>query len=138
MAVTSLEIAIKNCPGPIYVYHEIVHNQYVVKQFTKQGAIFVNSLEEIQIPCSPTVFRLKYVERKERKLFAIRRDLPASHQKVHLEAIKYAKEGYTIILIGHEGHDGSDRYDGQATGCQSSLSKMKPMWIDWSSMRRPS
>lgn len=109
MAVTSLEIAIKNCPGPIYVYHEIVHNQYVVKQFTKQGAIFVNSLEEI--PESSTVLfsahgvspEIRRVA-KERKLFAIDATCPLV-TKVHLEAIKYAKEGYTIILIGHEGHD---------------------------------
>jgi 4-hydroxy-3-methylbut-2-en-1-yl diphosphate reductase len=109
MAVTSLEIAIKNCPGPIYVYHEIVHNQYVVRQFTNQGAIFVNHLEEV--PNGSTVlFSAHGVspeirrQAKERGLFAIDATCPLV-TKVHLEAIKYAREGYTIILIGHEGHD---------------------------------
>jgi 4-hydroxy-3-methylbut-2-enyl diphosphate reductase len=107
--VTSLEIAIKNCPGPIYVYHEIVHNQYVVQHFTKQGAIFVDHLEEVPNGStvlfsahgvSPEIRRLA----KERALFAIDATCPLV-TKVHLEAIKYAREGYTIILIGHEGHD---------------------------------
>ncbi|MFO0939642.1 MAG: 4-hydroxy-3-methylbut-2-enyl diphosphate reductase [Pirellulales bacterium] len=109
MAVTSLEIAIKNCPGPIYVYHEIVHNQYVVKQFSQKGAIFVDSLD--QIPAGSTVLfsahgvspEIRRVA-KERELFAIDATCPLV-TKVHLEAIKYAKEGYTIILIGHDGHD---------------------------------
>lgn len=109
MAVTSLEIAIKNCPGPIYVYHEIVHNQYVVKQFSQKGAIFVDSLDEI--PSGSTVLfsahgvspEIRKIA-KERGLFAIDATCPLV-TKVHLEAIKYAKEGYTIILIGHEGHD---------------------------------
>jgi 4-hydroxy-3-methylbut-2-en-1-yl diphosphate reductase len=109
MAVTSLEIAIKNCPGPIYVYHEIVHNQYVVQHFTKQGAIFVDELNEV--PNGSTVLfsahgvspEIRRVA-KERGLFAIDATCPLV-TKVHLEAIKYAKEGYTIVLIGHEGHD---------------------------------
>jgi 4-hydroxy-3-methylbut-2-enyl diphosphate reductase len=109
MAVTSLEIAIKNCPGPIYVYHEIVHNQHVVQHFTKQGAIFVDHLEEVPNGStvlfsahgvSPEIRRLA----KERALFAIDATCPLV-TKVHLEAIKYAREGYTIILIGHDGHD---------------------------------
>lgn len=109
MAVTSLEIAIKNCPGPIYVYHEIVHNQFVVRQFSERGAIFVDHLE--QIPSGATVLFSAHgvspeIRRiaKERGLFAIDATCPLV-TKVHLEAIKYAKEGFTIILIGHEGHD---------------------------------
>ncbi len=47
MAVSSLELAIKHFGPPIYVYHEIVHNQYVVRTFRDQGAVFVNSLDEI-------------------------------------------------------------------------------------------
>jgi 4-hydroxy-3-methylbut-2-enyl diphosphate reductase len=109
MAVSSLEIAIQNCPGPIYVYHEIVHNQYVVSRFESQGAIFVDSLE--QVPPGATVLfsahgvspEIRQVA-KQRGLFAIDATCPLV-TKVHLEAIKYAKAGYTIILIGHEGHD---------------------------------
>lgn len=109
MAVSSLEIAIEHFSPPIYVYHEIVHNQYVVREFQSKGAVFVDDLNEIPEGAtvlfsahgvSPAIRELA----KERKLFAIDATCPLV-TKVHLEAIKYAKEGYTIILIGHEGHD---------------------------------
>ncbi len=109
MAVTSLELAINQFGTPIYVYHEIVHNQYVVKMFEGKGAIFVNELDEIP-PGSTVLFSAHGVSPAIRqaaqrlKLFAIDATCPLV-TKVHLEAIKYAKAGYTIILIGHEGHD---------------------------------
>lgn len=109
MAVSSLELAIQHLGTPIYVYHEIVHNQYVVKTFEAKGAIFVDSLEEI--PEGATVLFSAHgvspgirQQAKERALNAIDATCPLV-TKVHLEAIKYAKAGYTIILIGHEGHD---------------------------------
>ncbi len=109
MAVTSLELAIEQFGTPIYVYHEIVHNQYVVKMFQSRGAVFVDSLHEI--PAESTVLfsahgvspEIRAAAQKLR-LFAIDATCPLV-TKVHLEAIKYAKAGYTIILIGHEGHD---------------------------------
>ncbi len=109
MAVKSLEIAIKIFPPPIYVYHEIVHNQYVVKEFQSKGAVFVDDLNQIPTGAtvlfsahgvSPAIRKLA----KERQLTAIDATCPLV-TKVHLEAIKYAKANYTIILIGHEGHD---------------------------------
>ncbi len=109
MAVASLELAIKHFGIPIYVYHEIVHNQFVVNTFKEKGAVFVDSLEEVPEGCtvlfsahgvSPEIRRIA----TERKLFAIDATCPLV-TKVHLEAIKYAKAGYTIILIGHDGHD---------------------------------
>lgn len=109
MAVTSLELAIAQFGTPIYVYHEIVHNQYVVKAFQSKGAVFVNALEEI--PSGSTVlFSAHGVAPEVRHtaqrlgLFAIDATCPLV-TKVHLEAIKYAKGGYTILLIGHDGHD---------------------------------
>ncbi len=109
MAVQSLELALKHFGPPIYVYHEIVHNQHVVQSFQGKGAVFVNSLEEI--PCESTVLfsahgvspEIRRVA-KERRLNAIDSTCPLV-TKVHLEAIKFAKEHYTIVLIGHEGHD---------------------------------
>jgi 4-hydroxy-3-methylbut-2-enyl diphosphate reductase len=109
MAVQSLELALKHFGSPIYVYHEIVHNQHVVQTFQGKGAIFVNFLEEI--PAGATVLfsahgvspEIRRVA-KERQLTAIDATCPLV-TKVHLEAIKFAKEHYTIILIGHEGHD---------------------------------
>jgi 4-hydroxy-3-methylbut-2-enyl diphosphate reductase len=109
MAVQSLELALKHFGPPIYVYHEIVHNQYVVNSFQDRGAVFVNTIEEIPFEStvlfsahgvSPTI----RTSAKERKLNAIDATCPLV-TKVHLEAIKYAKEHYNIILIGHDGHD---------------------------------
>lgn len=109
MAVTSLELAIQHFGTPIYVYHEIVHNQYVVQTFKAKGAVFVDTLEEVP-PGSTVLFSAHGVSPEirriahERQLFAIDATCPLV-TKVHLEAIKYAKGGYTIILIGHDGHD---------------------------------
>ena len=109
MAIDSLDLAIKTLGTPIYVYHEIVHNKFVVERFRDQGAIFVDDL--IDVPeGSNLLFSAHGVsprirdQAKERNLFAIDATCPLV-TKVHLEAIRYAKEGRTIILIGHEGHD---------------------------------
>ena len=94
---------------PIYVYHEIVHNKYVVDTFRDKGAVFVDVLDEVPDGrdvlfsahgVSPEIRRVA----RERKLHAIDATCPLV-TKVHLEAVRYAKEGYTILLIGHEGHD---------------------------------
>jgi 4-hydroxy-3-methylbut-2-en-1-yl diphosphate reductase len=109
MAIDSLELALKAFGPPIYVYHEIVHNKYVVEQFRDRGVTFVNELEEVP-PGSTLLFSAHGVSpairqaAKERNLQAIDATCPLV-TKVHLEAIKYAKGGYTIFLIGHEGHD---------------------------------
>jgi 4-hydroxy-3-methylbut-2-enyl diphosphate reductase len=109
MAIESLDLAIERFGTPIYVYHEIVHNQYVVRTFREKGAVFVDSLSVV--PTGSTVLFSAHgvspeIRRsaRERKLFAIDATCPLV-TKVHLEAIKYAKGGYTIILIGHDGHD---------------------------------
>ncbi len=109
MAIESLDLAIERFGTPIYVYHEIVHNQYVVRTFRDKGAVFVDSLMEV--PTGSTVLfsahgvspEIRRIAR-ERQLFAIDATCPLV-TKVHLEAVKYAKGGYTIILIGHDGHD---------------------------------
>jgi 4-hydroxy-3-methylbut-2-en-1-yl diphosphate reductase len=109
MAIESLDLAIRTFGTPIYVYHEIVHNKYVVDTFRAKGATFVESLAEVPVGStllfsahgvSPEIRRLA----RERRLYAIDATCPLV-TKVHLEAIRYAKEGYTILLIGHEGHD---------------------------------
>lgn len=109
MAIESLELAISAFGTPIYVYHEIVHNKYVVDTFRAKGAVFVESLDEVPRGAtllfsahgvSPEIRRVA----RERELYAIDATCPLV-TKVHLEAVRYAKEGYTILLIGHEGHD---------------------------------
>jgi 4-hydroxy-3-methylbut-2-enyl diphosphate reductase len=109
MAIESLDLAIETFGTPVYVYHEIVHNKYVVETFKEKGAIFVDDLDEVPENShllfsahgvSPEIRRIA----KERGLIAIDATCPLV-TKVHLEAIRYAKEKFTIVLIGHEGHD---------------------------------
>lgn len=109
MAIESLELALNAFGAPIYVYHEIVHNKYVVETFRDKGAVFVNDLNEVPEGSnllfsahgvSPEIRRVA----RERKLYAIDATCPLV-TKVHLEAVRYAKEKYTILLIGHDGHD---------------------------------
>ena len=109
MAIESLELALRLVGAPVYVYHEIVHNKYVVESLKNKGAIFVEDLSEVP-PMAVTVFSAHGVARSVEEE-AAERGLPVLNAtcplvtKVHLEAIKYARDGYTIILIGHEGHD---------------------------------
>lgn len=109
MAIEALELAIQSLPAPIYVYHEIVHNKYVVNRFREQGVVFVDDLTEVP-PGATLLFSAHGVSpeirriARERNLRAIDATCPLV-TKVHLEAIKYANQSYTILLIGHEGHD---------------------------------
>ncbi|MDX2037503.1 MAG: 4-hydroxy-3-methylbut-2-enyl diphosphate reductase [Isosphaeraceae bacterium] len=109
MAIESLDRSLELFGAPLYVYHEIVHNKYVVERFKKQGVVFVESISEVPIG-APLLYSAHGVspqvreESRARKLRAIDATCPLV-TKVHLEAVKYANEGYTIILIGHEGHD---------------------------------
>ncbi len=109
MAIESLDLALEAFGPPVYVYHEIVHNKFVVSTFSEKGAVFVDDLDDVPEGAtllfsahgvSPEI-RLKA---RQRKLNAIDATCPLV-TKVHLEAIRFAKEGYTIFLIGHEGHD---------------------------------
>lgn len=109
MAIECLERALDFFGPPLYVYHEIVHNKFVVDRFRGRGTIFVESVAEVP-EGAPLLYSAHGVspqirdQAKARKLRAIDATCPLVI-KVHLEAIKYACEGYTIILIGHEGHD---------------------------------
>ena len=109
MAIEALELALKTLPTPIFVYHEIVHNKYVVESFRDRGVVFVDSLSDV--PSGATVLFSAHGVSPEIRQLARQRDLRAIDAtcplvtKVHLEAVKYANLGYTIFLIGHEGHD---------------------------------
>jgi 4-hydroxy-3-methylbut-2-enyl diphosphate reductase len=109
MAIESLDRALELFGTPIYVYHEIVHNRYVVERFKARGVVFVDDISEI--PSGSTVLYSAHgvapfirQESETRNLRAIDATCPLV-TKVHLEAVRFAKEGYTIVLIGHEGHD---------------------------------
>ncbi|MBK94527.1 MAG: 4-hydroxy-3-methylbut-2-enyl diphosphate reductase [Planctomycetaceae bacterium] len=109
MAIECLDLSIKTLGPPVYVYHEIVHNKYVVETFQGNGAIFVDSLEDVPIG-SNLLFSAHGIspqireQARQRELYAIDATCPLV-TKVHLEAVRYAKKGFTILLIGHEGHD---------------------------------
>ncbi|MBA63912.1 MAG: 4-hydroxy-3-methylbut-2-enyl diphosphate reductase [Planctomycetaceae bacterium] len=109
MAIECLDLSIKTLGSPVYVYHEIVHNKYVVETFQGKGAIFVDSLEDVPVG-SNLLFSAHGIspqireQARKRDLYAIDATCPLV-TKVHLEAVRYAKEGFTILLIGHEGHD---------------------------------
>lgn len=109
MAIRTLERALELYGPPIYVYHEIVHNTHVVEKFQRRGAIFIERLAEVPAgSCvlfsahgvSPQVRR----EAQQRRLKTVDATCPLV-AKVHLEAVKFAARGYTIVLIGHGGHD---------------------------------
>ncbi|WP_344069225.1 4-hydroxy-3-methylbut-2-enyl diphosphate reductase [Streptomyces crystallinus] len=108
-AVIAVEKALEQYGSPIYVRHEIVHNKYVVRTLEKKGAIFVDETAEVPEGSivmfsahgvAPTV----HAEAAERKLATIDATCPLV-TKVHKEAVRFAKEDYDILLIGHEGHE---------------------------------
>jgi 4-hydroxy-3-methylbut-2-en-1-yl diphosphate reductase len=117
-AVQAVEQALDLYGPPIYVRKEIVHNKHVVEQLSKRGAIFVD--QETEVP------------EGERVVFSAHGVAPAVHSnaaerglqtidatcplvtKVHVEARKFAAEGYTIILIGHAGHEEVEGTTGEA------------------------
>jgi len=109
MAVDSLERAIALFGTPIYAFHEIVHNRPVVERFRAKGVVFVESIDEVP-ECGTVLYSAHGVAPEIRRASA-RRRLRAIDAtcplvtKVHMEAVRYAKERYHIILIGHEGHD---------------------------------
>ena len=109
MAIECLDLSIKTLGPPVYVYHEIVHNKYVVETFQGKGAVFVDCLEDVPVG-SNLLFSAHGIspqireQARQRELYAIDATCPLV-TKVHLEAVRYAKQGYTILLIGHEGHD---------------------------------
>ena len=107
-AVDIVELALEAYGSPVYVHHEIVHNRYVVDQLRRRGAIFVETLEDVPVG-AVLVFSAHGVpprvrtEAKERQLRVIDATCPLV-TKVHLEALKFAREGRTLVLIGHRDH----------------------------------
>lgn len=107
-AVEIVELTLEAYGAPVYVHHEIVHNRYVVEQLRRRGAVFVESLEEVPSG-AVLVFSAHGVPPSvrltadQRKLKVIDATCPLV-TKVHLEAVKFAREGRTIILVGHRDH----------------------------------
>jgi 4-hydroxy-3-methylbut-2-enyl diphosphate reductase len=120
MAIESLEKALDLFGAPLYVYHEIVHNRPIVERFRARGVVFVDDIAEV--PNGGTVLYSAHGVSPEIREHSQNRNLRAIDAtcplvtKVHMEAVKFARDGYTIILIGHEGHDEVIGTMGEAPG----------------------
>jgi len=108
-AIDVVDRALQVCDGPVYVRKEIIHNRYVVDELRAKGAVFVEEADEVpdgswliysEHGISPTVREAS----RRKRLRTIDATCPLV-TKVHLEAIHYARKGYTIVLIGHQDHD---------------------------------
>ena len=119
-AVQTVEHALELYGAPVYVRKEIVHNKHVVAQLHARGAIFVES--ETEVPAGATVVFSAHgvapsvhANAHARSLHTIDATCPLV-TKVHVEAKKFASEGYTIVLIGHAGHEEVEGTMGEAPG----------------------
>ncbi len=108
-AIDVVRIALETFGPPIYVRKEIVHNRFVVEELQQKGAIFVDGVDEV-LEGERVIYSAHGVSpevrsrSKARKLRVIDATCPLV-TKVHVEAVKFAKEGYSLILIGHRDHD---------------------------------
>ncbi len=130
-AVDIVELALQAYGPPVYVHHEIVHNRYVVEQLRKDGAIFVETVEEVPLG-AVLVFSAHGVppttreEARLRELRVIDATCPLV-TKVHLEALKFARENRTIILDRASRPSGNRRHFGRS-------SRSKRSW--WTASKR--
>jgi len=112
-AIKIVELALKKYGPPVYVRHEIVHNKFVVESLQKQGAVFVEELDEIPPDEGddrrPVIFSVHGVpksvpgEAERREMFYLDATCPLV-SKVHMEAERYHRFGAQVVLIGHAGH----------------------------------
>jgi 4-hydroxy-3-methylbut-2-enyl diphosphate reductase len=109
MAIDTVDQVLQAKGPPVYVYHEIVHNKYVVEGFEKQGVTFVNHITEVPEGgvvvysahgISPEVRK----QARDRRLVEVDATCPLV-TKVHMEVLRYARDGYTILFVGHRHHD---------------------------------
>src|SRR5690242_4581735 len=118
-AVQTVERALELYGAPVYVRKEIVHNKHVVEQLRARGAIFVDELDDAIPEGATTVFSAHgvspavHADAERRRLQTIDATCPLV-TKVHREAVKFAREGYTIVLIGHAGHEEVEGTMGEA------------------------
>lgn len=108
-AIDIVDRALEKFGAPVYVFHEIVHNQFVVDELRGKGAIFVDSLDDIPEK-SLTIFSAHGVSQEVRrfadtKLLRVIDATCPLVTKVHTQAQRYAKKGYALVMIGHPGHE---------------------------------
>ena len=117
-AIDALDRLLSQVDESVYVFHEIVHNRYVVDGFKSRGAVFIDDISEAPDGAfvvfsahgvDPAI--IKNAEQRELKVIDATCPLVT---KVHLEARKAAKDGYKILLVGHDGHDEVQGTKGEA------------------------
>ena len=108
-AIDIVSLALQRFGAPVYVYHEIVHNQHVVQTLREQGAVFVDQLDAVPAG-AVTVFSAHGVSRAvvhasgQRGLHTLDATCPLV-TKVHLQAQKFARQGHHLVMVGHAGHE---------------------------------
>lgn len=117
-AIIAVEQALEHYGAPIYVRKEIVHNRHVVDTLAEQGAIFVDETDEVPegarvVFSAHGVSPAVHAEAADRGLDTIDATCPLV-TKVHREAVRFAKRGYSIVLVGHEGHEEVEGTMGEA------------------------
>jgi 4-hydroxy-3-methylbut-2-en-1-yl diphosphate reductase len=135
-AIDIVKIALETFGAPIYVRKEIVHNRFVVNELAEKGAIFVDEIDQV-----PEGMRVIYSAHgvspavrqrsKDLKLKVIDATCPLV-TKVHVEAVKFAKQGYSLVLVGHRDHDEIEGTFGEApdvTQIVSSAEEVKTLEV---------
>jgi 4-hydroxy-3-methylbut-2-enyl diphosphate reductase len=121
MAIDCVDQVLRVQGPPVFVFHEIVHNRHVVNRFIERGVTFVDSIDEV--PRGATiVFSAHGVSPEVRRQASIRNLVQVDATcplvaKVHSEAIRYSRQKFTIVLIGHRNHDEIVGTFGEAPDC---------------------
>ncbi len=120
MAIEVVNEVLRRKGPPVYVFHEIVHNRHVVEDFRARGVTFVDSIEDVPEGglvvysahgVSPAVRNAS----RSRQLYEVDATCPLVH-KVHAQVVRYARDGYHIIFVGHHNHDEAVGTVGEAPG----------------------
>lgn len=109
MAIEVVNQVLEAKGPPVYVYHEIVHNRHVVEDFQRRGVTFVNHVSEVP-PGGLVVYSAHGISPEVRREARLRQLVEVDATcplvtKVHMEVLRYARDGYTILFVGHRNHD---------------------------------
>jgi 4-hydroxy-3-methylbut-2-enyl diphosphate reductase len=128
-AIDVVQTALELFEAPVYVRHEIVHNKHVIQALAAKGAVFVEDIE--QVPAGAVVIFSAHGVSPEVRATAKAKHLRVIDAtcplvtKVHMEALRFAKEGRSIILVGHAGHDEIVGTMGEAPECTQLVSSVE-------------
>jgi len=133
MAIDVVDQVLALCPGEdVYVYHDIVHNTHVVRGFEDRGVRFVEDVADVPegkivVFSAHGISPAVRAAAGERGLTAIDATCPLV-TKVHMEAIRYARQGYEILLVGHKNHQEVIGTSGEAPGAMQVVETPEDVW----------